>query len=863
MNKTSTGIGMAILKKDALALYPLLLLTMLLQMLDVLVSRFDAWSALSFFLPTMIGLANGIVTLAVIQADSPVSLTDDWLCRPVPRRALIPAKLGLLALVIYVPRVLTVLAVDLLQGRSLVESAWEAVLFHDSVELLYLPIVLMVAVCTASVIQGVGVMIGLFILVFVIPTPFISPPGPENLSVGEALQVNGAFWMAMIPGKTIFIVAAVLCLWCAYARRNQRAARAVLAGGVSLGVLAIVAPIVLLPWQSTFALQKTSQGRQPAPVSPSLHQVSACFPATRVPDAANDRQFDSVGERFGLRLWGDERLKSAGKDAIAFVTQTSVRGLPEDWRVQIAYVQANYYGSGAAPLVQLRPARFTTPGAAGLAGGAPGSEIITRAWLLPETALHRLAQADAPRLELEYSAAMLEPVSLQLPADGKRRHLPGIGYCSAKRNALDDRIAVDCLSVGHLPALISAELAGIPASRVDAGPVDFAPRLLRALQVQQTTVEVQSPDLIESDVVTLRAYFPKGFATLRAASNGLLGDSLTACPAPSAASQLGPQMSTWNDRSPHEVKSVAVEENVQIEVLDWGGSGPAMVLLHGLGATAHSFDDLAPLLSKHYRVIGMTRRGIGRSSHPDHGYGQARLAQDILRVLDAFGIDKAVFVGHSIAGDELSTLGAHHSQRVTALIYLDAAYDRTLPVSSRYRELNASLPDRPQPRPEELLSYTALRGYFDRVGSAPLPEGEAIAMWNVNDRHLAGQRTIDLRLLQAIEAGIPRPDYARVHAPALAIYATSAGPDALLQPWHDRTDTDLRNTLRELQSMKDAMQRREIEKFRTGVQGARVLEIPGASHWILLSHRDAVLQAIDEFTATLPAAPSIRRDEGG
>jgi pimeloyl-ACP methyl ester carboxylesterase len=313
-------------------------------------------------------------------------------------------------------------------------------------------------------------------------------------------------------------------------------------------------------------------------------------------------------------------------------------------------------------------------------------------------------------------------------------------------------------------------------------------------------------------------------------------------------------VSSWNDRSPHESKSISVEEGVQLEVLDWGGSGRTLVLLPGLGATAHSFDDLAPLLSKHYRVVGITRRGVGYSSRPDYGYDQTRLTRDIVRVLDALAIKKAVFVGHSIAGDELSTLGVHHPERVEALIYLDAAYDRSTPLSSRYRELNASLPNDPEPTPEELQSYASLQRYFDRVASAPLPEGELIAMWNVGDRYLAGQRALDPRILQAITAAIPSPDYARIEVPVLAMYATSAKDGPMLKPWHDANDTALRNTLRELQNIRDRIQRREIDRVRTTVKGARVLELPGASHWILLSHRDVVLQSMIDFIGKLPDA---------
>ena len=54
---------------------------------------------------------------------------------------------------------------------------------------------------------------------------------------------------------------------------------------------------------------------------------------------------------------------------------------------------------------------------------------------------------------------------------------------------------------------------------------------------------------------------------------------------------------TWRDPSPHTVQFVNVEQGVQLEVLDWGGNGRAIVLLAGSGNTAHVFDDFAPKLA--------------------------------------------------------------------------------------------------------------------------------------------------------------------------------------------------------------------------------------------------------------------------
>jgi non-heme chloroperoxidase len=69
----------------------------------------------------------------------------------------------------------------------------------------------------------------------------------------------------------------------------------------------------------------------------------------------------------------------------------------------------------------------------------------------------------------------------------------------------------------------------------------------------------------------------------------------------------------WRDPSPHAVRFVTVEQGVRLEVLDWGGSGKAVLLLAGGGNTAHVFDEFAPKLASDHHVCGITRRGFGAS----------------------------------------------------------------------------------------------------------------------------------------------------------------------------------------------------------------------------------------------------------
>jgi pimeloyl-ACP methyl ester carboxylesterase len=133
------------------------------------------------------------------------------------------------------------------------------------------------------------------------------------------------------------------------------------------------------------------------------------------------------------------------------------------------------------------------------------------------------------------------------------------------------------------------------------------------------------------------------------------------------------------------VQFINTDKNVDLEVLDWGGAGRSLILLAGLGGTAHDFDGFAPKLITSYHVYGITRRGFGASSAPvpaDGNYSADRLGDDVLAVLESLKLNRPVLVGHSIAGEELSSVATRHPEKIAGLIYLDAAhsyayYDRS------------------------------------------------------------------------------------------------------------------------------------------------------------------------------------------
>jgi pimeloyl-ACP methyl ester carboxylesterase len=124
---------------------------------------------------------------------------------------------------------------------------------------------------------------------------------------------------------------------------------------------------------------------------------------------------------------------------------------------------------------------------------------------------------------------------------------------------------------------------------------------------------------------------------------GMLGLTLVRVTAANCAAQNGTnpdQQAVCHDSSPHKVQFITADQDVQLQVVDWDGSGRPLVLLAGLGNTAHVFDDFAPKLTPQYQVYGITRRGFGASNRPppvDDNYSADRLGT---AVLDALKIEK-------------------------------------------------------------------------------------------------------------------------------------------------------------------------------------------------------------------------------
>lgn len=261
------------------------------------------------------------------------------------------------------------------------------------------------------------------------------------------------------------------------------------------------------------------------------------------------------------------------------------------------------------------------------------------------------------------------------------------------------------------------------------------------------------------------------------------GCGSSAAPGPSGTPST-PTLSATGTAYPATGTAIAAD-GTAIAYRDWGGDGPPLVLLTGLGDTAAVYDDLASRLVDDHRVVGVTRRGFGESGRTVEGYDYATRVADDLAVLDAVGIEQAVFIGHSIAGDELVVLAAEHPDRTAGVVFLDAA----VPQRTRAMDLPPCIaqaelwipgwvvgPDDPVQSGVEQA---------ERVFGFPLPEvfaTEVAASYVFDDG--AQRYTGSPGARQAIEAfSSANPiDYARVGVPALSLAALSNTLQTAL-PW--------------------------------------------------------------------------------
>jgi non-heme chloroperoxidase len=311
-----------------------------------------------------------------------------------------------------------------------------------------------------------------------------------------------------------------------------------------------------------------------------------------------------------------------------------------------------------------------------------------------------------------------------------------------------------------------------------------------------------------------------------------------------AAEEEPAQPADCVDVTPHEATFVTVAPGVQLEVLDFGGSGEAMVLLTGLGDNAHVWDGFAYQFTDYFHVVGITRRGFGRSDQPEDGYDARTRARDDIKVIDHFGIDKAVFVGHSLAGSELSRLGLAYPDRVDKLVYLDAA-----DLAERF--VFQEEPAGPPYTDEDARSIPIYQAASGRLEGFRRPNAAACNGFTFSASGMIEESvtpaSINEKLLADVKKQRPT-NWQKIRAPRLGIFATFTLEDR--QPWYWYLSADQQAAFDRAWPPIVAWHEDTIERFRSHHPGNPepiVRELPGAPHYIYISNEAFVVREMREF----------------
>ena len=245
------------------------------------------------------------------------------------------------------------------------------------------------------------------------------------------------------------------------------------------------------------------------------------------------------------------------------------------------------------------------------------------------------------------------------------------------------------------------------------------------------------------------------------------------------------------------------------------GSGPPLVLAHGLGYARWGWEPVAPALAEEFTVLLFDNRGIGSSDVPEGPYSSRAMAEDVVAVLDAAGIERAHLAGTSLGGMVAQEVVIRWPERVDRLVLActTPGGGKAFPLPDRTLRLIAEAPT--------LAPEIALRLFVEN----------ALAERTVQERPDLVERIYEKRLefppdpsgwqAQAA-AGVSHDAFSRlqeIRAPTLILHGTE---DGVVDP-------------------------RNAQLLEGGIPGSRVVMFPGTGHLFFWEEPDRFAEIVRDF----------------
>jgi pimeloyl-ACP methyl ester carboxylesterase len=118
---------------------------------------------------------------------------------------------------------------------------------------------------------------------------------------------------------------------------------------------------------------------------------------------------------------------------------------------------------------------------------------------------------------------------------------------------------------------------------------------------------------------------------------------------------------------------ITLRSGVRLHYLDWGGSGRALILLHGLASSCRIWDFMAPIVSEHFRTFAVDQRGHGLSDQPG-SYTFNDVTGDLSAFIEALGLERPVIAGHSWGAGVALRFAADYPQTPVAIALIDGGF---------------------------------------------------------------------------------------------------------------------------------------------------------------------------------------------
>lgn len=291
---------------------------------------------------------------------------------------------------------------------------------------------------------------------------------------------------------------------------------------------------------------------------------------------------------------------------------------------------------------------------------------------------------------------------------------------------------------------------------------------------------------------------------------------------------------------------------IRLHYLDWGGEGPALVFLAGMGCSVYIFGGLAPRFTDKFHVMALDRRGHGDSDIPESGYDADTLTEDLRQFLDALQIDRVILVGHSMARVELSRFAVRYPGRVHKLVYLDAAYDTSSEEGGTVWQnspMQKMIPAWPQDGPETIEAcIDIVKRYYPSL--AMIWNAEMDEQTRHTVKFTSEGKVVD-KMPEAISGAVYSavstfaPEYEKIKAPVLSFFAIQDGYDYLSSEY--MTEEQKAEVIDYFEKVLRPYQKRYIEGFQRKVPHARIVEIPNGHHYCFIKQEELVYDEMWKF----------------